>query len=115
MKIIKFRAFWKDTLKKIDDFNNQYIIETCNDSCLLVSQFTGLCDKNEKEIYEGDILQFQYGENKVNRLVVYNEENCAFQLQDCKIPEYGFFQLSDWKIMDAIVIGNIYENPNLIP
>lgn len=56
MRQIKFRAFWKDTLKEVLDFNEQYLIECLNDDSFIVNQFTGLKDKNKVEIYDGDIL-----------------------------------------------------------
>lgn len=55
-RIIKFRAFWKDTKKIIPNFMEEYICDALNDDMFIINQYTGLLDKNGKEIYEGDIL-----------------------------------------------------------
>jgi len=77
-----------------------------------VSQFTGLKDKNGVDIYEGDILNCQ------DRIVqvVWHKEAGQF---DTVFIKYIFDLCSngitnqEWKYR-AIVIGNIYENPNLL-
>lgn len=74
-------------------------------------QYTGLKDKNGKEIYEGDILLYDSG-SKTS--VFYN--NGAF------VRSYGnsnMYLLYDSFIEDGClynyeVIGNIYENPELL-
>nr|DAR94681.1 MAG TPA: YopX protein [Caudoviricetes sp.] len=70
-------------------------------------QYTGLKDKNEKEIYEGDI--FHIGSKKI--LYVVEWIDCG--LKGRQIKNKSWIGLDYWKD-DIEVIGNIYENPEVI-
>lgn len=77
-----------------------------------VGQFTGLHDKNGKEIYEGDIL-FDYDFNEMVE-VEYEEQLGAFILD--KIPTIGavgYIGSKDTELYCEI-IGNIHDNPELM-
>lgn len=82
-----------------------------------VGQFTGLYDKNGTEIYEGDILAHDYGDYS---LIVYREECMAFCRIDAKDVGNinGYYNLHEdaWRscLQRAKVIGNQYENPELL-
>ena len=52
MRTLKFRARWRDTGKVVSDFMEEYTIDALNDDTFISEQFTGLLDKNGKEIYE---------------------------------------------------------------
>lgn len=119
MREIKFRAWNKISKEFVSRFevtNNGKVIAHYYDPDVLnghsseditkvveLMQYTGLHDKNGKEIYEGDILHeirlktASMANNGIDRQIIvedirtlfFNENNCE-------------------------VIGNIYENPNLL-
>jgi hypothetical protein len=74
-------------------------------------QYTGLKDKNNKEIYEGDIIQEDDPDGKINYLIEWKEKEANFSAIDGTktLRLYGIY----WK-HNCEVIGNIYENPELI-
>ena len=64
-------------------------------------QFTGLCDKNGNKIWENDILRFTQGETKIG-VIKYNA------------PIFTYFGLMRWSLYKDEVIGNIFDNPELL-
>lgn len=81
----------------------------------ILLQYTGFKDKNEKKIYEGQILKFYNDVDYIVKAgyakVVY--EDGAFC---CKHFKYGTEYLAnmDMDDMDITVVGNIYDNPELL-
>lgn len=90
-----------------------------------VGQYTGLTDKNGRKIFEGDIVKTHYANAQkseyIEQVVFHNGKFCAyFSNQLCKqwANLYdGTEHLPQDKsvYMDSVeVIGNIYDNPELI-
>ena len=131
MRTIKFRALsifkGKEWLYGIPSWDFTHLFPTDEDnldgfSCFecrpeTISQFTGQHDKNGTEIYEGDILAHDYGGYS---LIVYREECMAFCRIDAKDVGNinGYYNLHEeaWRscLQRAKVIGNQYENPELL-
>lgn len=75
------------------------------DDGLVLMQFTGLKDKNGKDIYEGDIMKTPYGN--------YAVEFDMGQFQYENFDHYGVNGESP-DLEESEVIGNIYENAGLM-
>ena len=123
---IKFRMWHKKSKKMFDvesiNFKDRivniwnsgmYSLSTfCLDDVILM-QYTGLHDKNGKEIYEGDILKFSEVDTAI---VIWNEKYAYFMVKP--IQEYYFdsdvlgqaLEYND----NVEVIGNEYDNPELL-
>lgn len=124
---IKFRGLTKEsnTWEYGDlgrDKNNKWFIHfyDCNGfECSYevypetVSQYTGLQDKNHKEIYEGDIATAE--ESKIICEVVYTE-GAMFMLKWHEHTEWGNNEYHHYGLgaFTLEVIGNIYENKELL-
>lgn len=79
-----------------------------------VGQYTGLKDKDGKEIYEGDILYCISRFDNANMVVIF--EDGEFRMVLCeKYKTYetggGFYAI---RCFEKEVIGNIYDNPELL-
>lgn len=128
---IKFRGKRKDNGEWANgyytiDSNDRHVIWSKNENWEVppesVGQYTGLKDKNGKEIYEGDILQSKRVSGVAQ--IYYSEFHLAFR--------YGFFPFSYPPAKPMLkdlflggylyklgtkaheIIGNIYENPELL-
>lgn len=124
---IKFRA-WHEGFQGQEP---QMLYDTKLGDCLVwksqgqnisdIMQFTGLKDKNGKEIYEGDLLTSEFTHlfrdediKKKPCEVTWKEEYGGFYLtlekRSTGLSEY----LEGWKSGVFEVIGNIHENPELV-
>jgi uncharacterized phage protein (TIGR01671 family) len=129
MREIKFRA-WDKRFKKMEYGGGALLLRINEKDFTEPMQYTGLTDRNGKEIYEGDIVQSgKY--NKVKRkptpsIVFLMETHAEFQHkwnEGSICNKSGEFWMNEplWKIACSMtikprceVIGNIYENPELL-
>ena len=102
---MEFRA-WEHDRKKMC-YGYQYNIGDAEQNKYPLMQFTGLKDKNGKEIYEGDIVTHLHSADTC--VVVFQKETAMFLAEEIGDEKLGF------GIEDVTeVIGNIYENADLL-
>lgn len=124
MREIKFRAWDSKKNKFIANGDpmdlyysariNAFMFDNDNydlDRNTVFLQYTGLHDKNGKEIYEGDIISV--GDDKNIGEVIYNSAHCAFIVIG-KPWRCGCVHLGGLCNLFIEVVGNIYESPELL-
>lgn len=137
MREIKFRAWDKEfnIMHYPEDWDNEYmtssgevvekvertvlynhtevIMEVISNERVLM-QYTGLKDKNGREIYEGDIVNYEDGEDSFSAIVEWANYGYYFEVEK---PFRDSFSLDDWYdngSLDVEVIGSIHEKPELL-
>jgi len=135
---IKFRAQRTDTKEFVYGFYHEVEAEGVGYSYIFwqgnaipvradsVGQFTGLLDKNGKEIYEGDVIKWDdMSKGLYWRFAVVEMHpdilfNCKFinEVNGIKNSANYIFRFGNFIYKDTHnhieIIGNIYENPNLL-
>lgn len=139
---ITFRAWNERTGKMLDgdlieatpmistglSYGKLFVAETYHGDWreLEIMQFTGLRDKNGKEIFEDDIVETSYSRDHEQRhafLVEWHEDGgqwlfTPFEVGNQDAPLLGIEEFShsweDISLVNAEVLGNIYENPELL-
>ena len=120
MREIKFRAWDKDLETFLPPDWLIWNPEYYQGGHIVLQQFTGLKDKNGKEIWEGDIIGIR---NKISAVIEWNKRDARFvtrwtsekvqrirkEVHGDGLPMNLGSAGSPWE-----VLGNIYENPELL-
>ena len=126
MRTIKFRGKGKKdgkwyfgNLYDIDTYGRTHIC-TINGGCLdidheTVGQFTGLYDCNGNKIYEGDIVEWE--KDGLMYVVRFWRGMFFASVQECNEGILGGFPLhalTEYEYKKCKIVGNIYDNPELL-
>lgn len=124
--IPKFRAWSTDkkimaevrTLRFTDELvETDKFVERSIEGVKLM-QSTGLLDKNGKEIFEGDILKVANNDSSWFEVVKYDHDKAMFISKEVnlkyEVPETTLYDLFSPYLFKVEVIGNIWENRDLL-
>jgi uncharacterized phage protein (TIGR01671 family) len=98
-----------------------HISEEDSKDRFILMQYTGLTDKDGKEIYEGDIVATFVPDNRF-KAKRKTDRTLMVEMKTVEVGDdwgndyevFGYFTDSNMSFKDVTVIGNIYENPELI-
>lgn len=113
---IKFRA-WNEVSEKMLNWNDFLDTNMKNtfiapeSTGLMLMQYTGLDDKNGKEIYEGDIVKYRDSRGQHIEKVIF-DKGCFYAGMHWESSTRVAPKLINPRITE--VIGNIYDNPELL-
>lgn len=120
--IPKFRAYHKElkmmfevkslvyTLKlaRLTNRNDLVPSRTCSFDDIILMQSTGMVDKNSVEVFEGDILYYPEQDEDKYGYIEFDKDRLAFVLDN------GFEKFVYGEYGMGYIVGNIYENPDLL-
>lgn len=121
MREIKFRVWDKKENKIIDWWTilNHYNLNEFLDSVsryfnrYIIMQYTGLKDKCDTEVCEGDIVRYDHAIHPL-RLITFDDGGFNYKIPECDTPHCFRRLASGIARLDMEVIGNVYENPELL-
>lgn len=127
MREIKFRAWYKGVYsgEMIYDIQNEFeerinlgmdsFGNYLNNASFEVMQYTGVKDCNGKEVYEGDIVKYKAGTDKGIGYIKFEFSCFMIYWTNNKTFNDSFSSMFYTQCSSEIeVIGNIYENPELL-
>lgn len=124
--MIRFRAWDINDKEMVDvdtinwndgklDFIGDGITEFRKSNDIKLMQSTMLVDENCKEVFEGDILSVETDEENVKVSVFWDTKHALFMVESKKYNEKSAFaELVEDNAYPFKIIGNIYENPELL-
>jgi hypothetical protein len=74
-----------------------------------VGQYTGMKDKNDERIFEGDILRIVLTDGHEDGPIVWSDIDARYHFESPDGCSYG---ICEWN--DLEVIGNVHDNPELL-
>lgn len=107
-------------INEVIEANEQYITigSWCPVNTETVGRSTGLFDKNGKEIFKGDILKVANNDSSWFEVVKYDHNKAMFISKEMnlkyEVPETPLYDLFSPYLFKVEVIGNIYENSELL-
>lgn len=110
--LLRMNGHWFIFLDPAPEGIDKYAVDPAT-----VGEFTGLKDKNGKEIYEGDVIRSPLSEDKTRpHRIFYHTGNAAFMGALVDRKELCYLRLDqDWIYkFEKEVIGNIHYNPELL-
>ena len=127
MREIKFRAWDSDEktmcpvyelhfgeriiVARVNARNGKMLLLFSDETNLM--QYTGVKDKNGVEIYEGDIIRHQSGKYGTDFEIKWSPILCGFTAMQIE-SGHPSPQLNQGTMCHFEVVGNIYENPELV-
>lgn len=126
MRTLKYRAYIKPLKRYAEKYETILFHHQCNmepswtvnispeeyygDEDLVIEQFTGLLDRNGKEIYEGDIMRY----DAIDYKVLWADYYAGFETKRLNSPWNNAGLTLHFLASVGRVIGNIHENPELL-
>lgn len=118
MRDIKFRVWTGNQMLSaftLFDIQNELASVSIRD---IIMQYTGIDDKNGTPIFEGDIVEgtcLGYcDDDEFKDVIEFSNGSFCFSKEKWKDGTYDWYSLENYDPEDLEVVGNIYENPEVL-